>query len=336
MTSNADPARSVSPGPRGLTKIVTTRALTGDQTAIIAQSAPGVTVVCPGSRDEMVLVLRGAEVLFCVWGGLSLDAGLIRAAADLRWIHVGSTGVEHILIPEVVESGIVVTNSRTVHAVAVAEHALAILLALAKNMHRYHGNKMQRVWERYAMPLVRGSTAGIIGYGAIGRRVAAMARALGMRVLAVRGRRASADTTASDRVYGPEGLLEVLAASDYVVVCVPLTPATRNLIGRREIEGMKNGACLINVSRGGIVDEDALAGALETGALRGAGFDVFAEEPLPATSRLWGLDSLIITPHVAGSRPDHLVALAEHFAGNLRRWIAGDEMLDVVDKRKGY
>jgi len=354
---------------RRLTKVVATRPLTGDQSQIIGRAVPGTALVCAGNRDELISALCCAEVLFSAWGGVDLDEDIVRAATDLKWIHVGSTGVEHVLIPEVVESDIIVTSSRTVHAVPVAEHALAMLFALAKNIHAYQRDRLSRSWRRYTSPLVEGRTIGIIGYGAIGRQVAARARALGMRVLAVRNRAESSAapvggdtggclkpaahnsdesqatpgaprecgrTSCPDRVYGVGHLHEALAASDYVVICLPLTPGTRNLIGEREISAMKHGAHLINVSRGGIVDEDALAGALRDGALDGAAFDVFREEPLPPDNPLWELDNLIITPHVAGSRPDHRTALAEHLAENLRRWVAGEDLIDVVDKRRGY
>ncbi|MCR4397713.1 MAG: D-2-hydroxyacid dehydrogenase [Firmicutes bacterium] len=326
---------------REIARVVATRQLTEEQVGIIEGATPGVAVVGARDRGQLLEEIVGAHVLFAAWGGVRLDAEILRAAANLRWIHVGSTGVETVLIPELVESDLVVTNSRRVHAVPVAEHVFAMLLALAKHLPEYDSQKARREWRRVPGDAVSGATLGIVGFGAVGREIAGRALAFGMRVLAVR--RAAGDRDAcgrdaapAERVVGRERLAEVLGESDFVAICVPLTSETRGLIGRREMAAMKKGARLVNVSRGGVVDEAALVEALQSRHLAGAALDVFEREPLPPDSPLWSVDNLLMTPHVAGSRRDHIAALTEHFAENLRRWLSGEELLDIVDKRKGY
>lgn len=285
------------------------------------------------NRDELLEMVRDAEAMYFVWNGVPLDAGILAAGARLRWIHVGSTGVEKALIPELVESDITVTNARDVHAVPVTEHAFAQILTLAKCFHVYGRQQVGRVWQRGTGDILAGKVLGIIGFGSIGRELARRARAFGMKVLAVG---AAARAGRDGQVLGPEAMAQVLAQSDYVAICVPLTARTRGFFDRSNIFSIKKGSYLVNIARGGIVDETALVEALTTGHLAGAAFDVFAEEPLPADSPLWALENLLITPHVAGAIPNHREVLAEHFAENLRRWIAGEPLLNVVDKRRGY
>src|SRR5690606_1309241 len=182
---------------------------------------------------------------------------------------------------------------------------------------------------------VAGTTLGLVGFGGIGREVASRARALGMEVLALRRRRAEAPQGVEVHS-GPEGLAELLRRSDHLVLALPETPETRGMIGAAELAGMKEGAVLVNVARGGVLDEEALARALEGGRLRGAALDVFREEPLPPESPLWGLPNVLVTAHVSATSRGFWRRETDLIVENLRRYLAGEPLLNEVDKQAGY
>jgi phosphoglycerate dehydrogenase-like enzyme len=221
---------------------------------------------------------------------------------------------------------VVVTNSRGLYADALGEFAIAAMLWFAKDLRRLLRNQQQAHWEPFTVERLEGQTAGIIGYGGIGQAVARRAMALGMRILAVRRRQELGDSSID----------EVLAQSDYVVLCLPHTPATRRLLSRERIARMKDTAVLINIGRGATVDETALVEALRMRRIRGAALDVFETEPLPADHPLWTLDNVLISPHTADhTRDSHLRAM-HFFVENLRRYRAGESLENVVDKHEQY
>jgi phosphoglycerate dehydrogenase-like enzyme len=237
---------------------------------------------------------------------------------------------------------VVLTNAREVHAPAVAEHVMAQLFALAKRIPDCVQWQQQRVWGQQRlwdeMPRNRelaGATLGLVGIGAIGRQVTQRAIAMGMRVIAVREHPELASEGVS-AVYAPKDLGQMLAQADYVVLAAPVTVGTRDLINAETLRKMKLGACLVNVGRGALVDEAAVAEALNSRQLGGAALDVFLEEPLAEGSPLWGAKNLLITPHSAGITEKlwerHYVLLAE----NLRRYLKGEALLGVVDRERGY
>jgi phosphoglycerate dehydrogenase-like enzyme len=242
------------------------------------------------------------------------------------------------------ESDVIFTNSAGIHGVPVAEHAVALMFYFARGLDQVEASRrVGGTWDRDRIACAPGpvgelldSVVGIIGYGGIGREVGRQAKGLGMRVWVLDRDPEERQPEHADRVFGPDGLRPLLAGSDYVVITVPHTKATDGLIGKAELAAMKKGAVLVNVSRGDIVDEDALTEALSAGRLRGAGLDVFREEPLPQTSPLWELDNVCVTPHVAGVSPRFWERETELIIENVRRYLAGETMLNVVDKQAGY
>jgi phosphoglycerate dehydrogenase-like enzyme len=255
----------------------------------------------------------------------------------LRWVHCSSAGVEHMLFPELIESDVVLTNSRGAFSPALAEFVIAAVLFFAKDLRRMVRSQAAGIWDCFDIEEAAGRALGIVGYGDIGRAVAARARALGMRVLAVRRRPEPAgDDPLVEAAYLVEALSKVLSVSDYIVVCVPLTPATLGLIGEAELRLMKSSAVLINVGRGPVVDEGALVRALEEGWIRGAALDVFDQEPLPAGHPFYRFENVLLSAHCADRTPDWQDRAMELFIENFHRFHRGAPLHNVVDKQLGY
>jgi phosphoglycerate dehydrogenase-like enzyme len=294
-----------------------------------------------GLSDEAAAAVRGAEVYL----GLGLPRALLRAAleppARLRWIHSGAAGVASLLHPELSGSGVVLTNSAGIHGPPMAETVLALLLHFARGLDLAVRAQRRGAWETAGFERtdsgireLAGATLGIVGYGGVGRAVARRAAALGMRVLAVR-RHPEPDDVA-EILAGDDALHRLLAASDFLVLTVPSTAATRGLIGAAELARLPNGAVLVNVARGDVVAEDALADALRSGRLRGAGLDVFSVEPLPAESPLWQLDNVLVLPHVSATTPRYWERETELILDNLQRYLSGSGLRNTVDIEAGY
>lgn len=294
-----------------------------------------------GVSAETIAAARGAEVLV----GFGLPRELLRAAleppARLRWIHTGSAGVASALHPELVESDILFTNSAGVHGPPIAEMVIAMILHFARGLHHAFRLQAQRRWDAspwHAPGHIReiaGATLGIVGLGGLGGEVAMRARALGMHVLATRR---------SDRP-GPEGveilrggdaLDRLLEQSDYVALTVPATPETRGMIGAPQLARMRPHAVLVNVARGDLVDEDALASALSDGRIGGAALDVTTMEPLSPDSPLWALPNVLITPHVSPTTDRFWERQAALIIENVGRYLRGEPLSNLVDKRAGY
>lgn len=264
------------------------------------------------------------------------------AARKLRWIHATTAAVHQLMFPELVASHVRVTNSTGIHGPVVAEHAIALVFALAKGLPavvRYQQQShwgQQELWSSSMRPReIAGATLGVIGLGAIGRETVRLAKALGMKVIALR-EHPELGAEGADRVLGPAEMNIVLAEADFVLLAAPLTPRTQTLFNHAAFSQMRRDACFLNVSRGALVDEAALERALRDGKIRAAALDVFQTEPLPSDSPLWGLDNLLITPHSA-ALTDRL--WERHFARmseNLRRYGANQSLLGEVDKQKGY
>ena len=306
--------------------------------ARLRQDFPALQVVQMHSYDGLERELADAEVLV-TW---SLRGEQFRAARRLRWIHSPAAAVHAVLIPEVVQSPVRVTNARDVHGPVVAEHAIALAFALAKGLHRARDYQHERVWAQ--QPLwdgpqrpreLRGATMLVIGLGAIGSSVARIASALGMHVIGVREHPQRGNRWV-ERVLGFDALDSVLREADFVVIAVPVTEKTTRLFDAIRLAMLKPSAYLINVARGAVVNEQALAEAVRDGRIAGAALDVFEQEPLPPDSPLWGLENVLITPHSAALSgqlwPRHYELLTE----NLRRFLANKRLLGEVDKTKGY
>jgi phosphoglycerate dehydrogenase-like enzyme len=291
-------------------------------------------------NEEARELVADADILFTA----VLRPDVFEAALRLQWIHSPAAGLEFILFPAVIESPVIVTNSRGLSADTIAEHVLAVVFALFRKLPMAVEAQRSQEWAQAAMtadtPLrtVAGSRVLIVGLGAIGLAVAQRFASLGAHVDAVRRRPELPRPSGIDRVVTTERLLDLLPSADIVVLAAPETAATRHLVGGHELAAMRPGAVLVNVSRGALVDEAALAVALAPPSARAlaAALDVFEHEPLPKESPLWTLPNVIITPHVAGFRPDHWDAVCSLFAENLHRFDSGQALLNVVDKREGY
>ena len=285
----------------------------------------------PSVKARLDAMLADAEIIY----GFIPPRDIMARAPKLKWINAPSAGVDRFLVPDIVASPLILTNSRGIHSVQMGEMAFEMLLMLAKKAPFFFRMKEERRWHRVVPEILRGKALAVLGLGVIGREVARLGKAFGMRVLALDVRDIGPDEGV-DAHFSPSRLKEVLSQSDYVVVTLPLTQETRNLIGAPELLAMRPTAYLVNIARGGIVDEDALIHVLSEERIAGAGLDVFAKEPLPPDSKLWDLPNVIISPHVAGIREDYAVLAMDLFCENLRRYLDGQEMLNVVDKKKGY
>lgn len=265
----------------------------------------------------------------------------LRAARRLRWIHSPSAGIGSMLFPEMIAADVVLTNSRGVAAETIAEHVIAVTLALFRRLPLALRRQAERAWAQDEIGAqgnrrLAGSRVLIVGLGAIGSATARRMHALGAAVAGVRRRPDAPPPEGVRAVYSPEQLAEVLPDFDVVVIAAPQTRWTRGLFGARELDRMKADAVLVNVARGGLVDEQALAAALHAGRLAGAALDVFRGEPLGPDSPLWTVPNLLITPHTSGLRMDHWQAATSLFADNVRRFDRGEPLLNVVDKTAGY
>lgn len=301
----------------------------------IRSIAPDMRVLVTRDRAEIEEVLEEIEVAA---GHFPLD--LIPRARNLRWFQQWSAGADWLLrYPEAAEMDFILTNTSGVHAIPVSEHILAFMLSFARGLHKAMRFKDQRRWGRPGrgeLFELAGRTVVLVGLGAIGSRTAKLAAALEMRVLGVRRNPSLGAVPGVEAVFGPDKLLDLLPQADFLVLAVPLTRETRGMIGERELRAMKPSAYLINVGRGGIVQEEALIRALREGWIAGAGLDVFEREPLPEDSPLWGMENVIITSHYSGNTPHYHKRAMEIFLDNLRCYKSGRPMRNVVNKRLGY
>lgn len=283
---------------------------------------------------EDVLRSDRPEVALCFKiGRTPFPKDVLLASPSLKWIHAGGAGIDH-LVPWNPER-LTVTNSSGIHGDIMAQHVLCVMLMVNLRMRDYLRQQAGHVWKAYEGRSLDGQTLGVIGFGAVGRAVGAVAGSHGMKVLAVRAS-GSAPIAPADEVYGPEGMAEVAARSDFLAVCLPLTPATRGMIGADILDAMKASGFLIDVSRGGIVDQDALLERLRGKAFAGAALDVFPGEPLPQDSPFWDLENVIVTPHSSSDIVGWEYRVTERFMDNLRRWHDGRPLQNVVDPNRGY
>jgi phosphoglycerate dehydrogenase-like enzyme len=333
-----------------VTRVLVTMPFGETQLDRIRAASPRLTVV----RDDSASAdYRGAEVLYS--GDPPRD---MRRAPDLRWVQLHMAGVNGLQDhPLYRDTAIPLTTTSGVHAATIAEYAITVILALAHRVPRmveWHARKTwppdRERWPLFVPTEIRGATLGVIGYGSIGRELARMATsALGMTVLACKREPSERsdpgyglpgtgdpDGALPSAWYGPAELSRMLPRCDVIVLCAPLTAETRRLIDRTAIARMKPAAYFVNVGRGATVDEAALADALATGRLAGAAIDVFAEEPPPAGHPFYSLDNVILSPHVSGFMPSYDDRCAELFAENLRRYLAGAPLLNLVDRVRGY
>ena len=284
------------------------------------------------SRDALLKAMAEADAYV---GNPSREA--IQAGRKLQWVQVAQAGVELYLYPEVVNSGIVMTNYRGVASPGIADHALGMLLALTRKLNYFIATRTEGQWRRvpYNLLELEGKTAVVVGVGNIGSQVARRASACGMRVIGVDPKDLPPSPFIEKIVY-PDRLDAVLPEADVVFVCAPETGESAGMIGRRQFGLMKQHVFFIAVSRGGLYDMSALVDALGSGKVAGAGVDVTVPEPLPPGHPLWKFENVIVTPHVATQTDNEFSRQMELLKDNLARFAKGERLRNVVDKKKGY
>jgi phosphoglycerate dehydrogenase-like enzyme len=288
------------------------------------------------SRDQAEVKARLPEIEIAVG---SFPRDLLLQAPKLRWFQQWGAGADWLLKhPELAEKDFTLTNVSGIHAVPISEHIFAFLLSFARSFPRAMRDQLSSSWsQREQQPAfeLAGKTMLLLGTGAIGGRTAKLAQAFDMRVVGVR-RNPDKGVAHIDEMVALSELIRVLPEADFVVLTLPLTRDTHHLIGEAELRALKPEAILVNIGRGGLVDEGALVRALQEGWIAGAGLDVFETEPLPSESPLWGLENVIITPHTSGDTPHYDERALQIFLENLRRYRAGEPLTHVVDKSLGY
>ena len=313
-------------------KVLANLDLSDSQVRRIESVSDDVEVVKADSQGEALEVMSEIDVVFG-----SFDHDMFLRGDRLKWVQVTSAGVDGMMYPDFIESDVVMTSAKGIVGVHLADHAMALLLALTRGIAWAirHPSWDQRAATRDMSWELLGSTMGIVGLGGTGRELAARALGFGMRVIAV-------DPMDVDVPDGVEycrkldGLDDLLAASDVVAICAPLTPETEGMFDRDAFRRMQSHAILVNVTRGPIMDEEALVNALETGSIGGAGLDVVPQEPMPDDHPLWRFDNVVITPHSAGGSPRRVDRSVDLFCDNLERLLAGQPLTSVIDKTKGY
>ncbi|MFN0115450.1 MAG: D-2-hydroxyacid dehydrogenase [Paracoccaceae bacterium] len=302
--------------------------------ALIRAAHPGLTVLACMTYDGMPALLdrTGAEAVFAerFAPGPYPRAALVQSG--VKWVAVSGSGTDHLAPWDT--GHVIVTNAAGVAADMMAEYALGAMLAFSLDHLGFRRAQARREWFLGQVEPIAGRTLLIVGLGHTGLAAARRARAMGMTVIGTRARPAPADSV--DEVHGIDALPALLPRADFLLLCVPLTKATRGLIGREALALLPPHAVLIDVSRGGVCDQTALAEALAAGRLRGAALDVFESEPLPPESPFWGMENVILTPHCSSVYSGWLEKSARLFSDNLWRWRRGEPLLNIVDPGRGY
>jgi phosphoglycerate dehydrogenase-like enzyme len=291
---------------------------------------PGIAVDVAAHHREAEAMVGPAQVLM-TFGPMLTDA-VIAKAASLRWIQALGTGVDNIVDLPSLKPDVLITNIRGIHGAAVSEAALMAMLALARGLPRAVRNQERQAWERWPARLLDGKTAGIVGVGLIAAELAPRLKALGMTVIGVTS--AVRGVAGFDRMHHRDELRAVAGEIDFLVLLTPHSPQTSSLIDAGVFAAMKPSSYLVNLARGGVVDEDALIAVLEGGRITGAALDVFNEEPLPAGHRLWSMPNVIITAHAGGFYDDYPARALPVIEHNLRCFLAGDHdgMLNRIER----
>jgi phosphoglycerate dehydrogenase-like enzyme len=303
----------------------------------LAVTDPRVRVTVAHDPEAINATAPEADIVLYATMNSSLLTAALPFARRTQWIHSLWTGVEGILGPEMLQHPAPLTNGRGVFRWPLADWVAAVMLHFAFDLGRVIRQQQHGVWQPFISTSLQGRTLGIVGYGEIGSAAAVRARVFGMRIAALRRRRElfEGDTLVDD-FFESKDLKSMLAVSDYVLVALPLTPDTRGLLGEGEIALMKPSSVLINVGRGPVIDESALVSALESGALRGAALDVFTVEPVPSGHPFWTMPNVLLSPHTADHVEGFLIPAFECFMENLKRFLSGLPLSNIVDKHAGY
>jgi phosphoglycerate dehydrogenase-like enzyme len=308
------------------------------QLAMLESLPPDTGLAVGNTAEAFRRMAAEASVIYNWSGSGALLREVFGLCPALKWVHSRSAGLDDLLFPELIASPVPLTNGSGVFSPPLAEFVLGAILYFAKDFRRLVRNQTAGVWEQFDVSEISVQTAGIVGYGDIGRAVATRLHAMGTRVVAARRSPPPADRVDPlvDRFYGPGGLPEMLAECDYVVVTAPLTPETRGMLGAREFAAMKPNAVVINVGRGAIIDEPAMIQALTEKRILGAALDVYVTEPLPPGHPFFQLDNVLLSPHSADHTADWLDRAMQFFLTQFERFAKGEPLLNIVDKKRGY
>jgi len=308
------------------------------QLAMLEALPPDTGIAVGNSTEAFVRAAPEASIIFNWSGSGALLREVLGMCPAVRWVHCRAAGLDDLLSPELVASAAPLTNGSGVFSPPLGEFVLGAVLYFAKDFRRLIRNQTAGIWEQFDVTEISGQTAGIVGYGDIGRASATRLKAMGMNILALR--RSAPPAGGGDalvtKYYGPGELLEMIAQCDYVVVTAPLTAETRGMIGAPEFAVMKPGAVVINVGRGAVIDEPAMIQALSEKHILGAALDVFTSEPLPAGHALFQLENVLLSPHSTDHTRDWLERAMQFFLAQFERFAKGETLLNVVDKERGY
>jgi D-2-hydroxyacid dehydrogenase (NADP+) len=298
--------------------------------AMLLERFPQLTIHVVGHHNDVGPYIADTDILLCF--SPPMADHVVRDAPKLKWIQALGTGVDNIVDLPSLGKEVVVTNIRGIHGPPVSEATIAYMLSLARDMPRSVRAQDRSVWERRPAQLLASTTVGILGVGLIAEYLAPICKQFGMTVIGISG--APRPAKGFDRMVGRDDLIKVAPELDYLVALAPLTPETRGIVGAKLLAAMKPSAYLVNVARGGVVDEQALMAALETGTIAGAALDVFSQEPLPFDSPLWKTKNLTVFPHLGGYSEGYEDRAMPTIEGNMRKFLSNDlkSMINIVRK----
>ena len=301
-----------------------------DQQQAIRAVSPAIELVV-GQDERNPSEAAEAEVFF---GWISPEE--FEVARQIKWVHVPAAGVDRWLFPALIESDVVMTGTQGAAAPALADHGFALLLAITRCLPQAFEMQQRQEWKWLPALELQGSTLGIVGFGRVGREVAQRAAGFGLRTLAVDLYPPKQPPEGVESVWPVDRLHDMLRQTDVLMMCAPYTPATDRMLGADEFALLREDAVFVNISRGKTVDEPALIAALKAGKPRAAGLDVVVEEPLPPDSPLWGMPNVTLTAHYATVSPQTKERSFDIFLDNLQRYVRGEPLINVVDKRAGF
>jgi len=312
--------------------LITNRIRSSHLDKIIKEIGSEAEIIFEPDKSKVDEFIKDVEIIFG-----DFEREHVQKAKNLRWVHLGYAGVDMILYPEIVNSDVIVTCSKGIHQYHMTEFLFGMILTLTRGFKKIYANQRLKVWDKQVakeFESLYGKTMGILGLGNIGRQVAKVAKAFGMYVIGMKRTKTKVEYV--DEVVTRAEMQHLLENSDFIVVVLPLTDETHHLIGEKEFNMMKKKPYFFNIGRGAVVDEKALINALKEGKIRGAGIDVFEDEPLPSDSPLWEMENVLVTPHIAGLFPNYWEEPTNLFIENFKRYINGKELINVVDKLAGY
>lgn len=301
---------------------------------VVPKLPADITVVRVDTQGKFDGDPSDAQAYYRWWGPTPPFEPVLAAAPQVRWLHTPSAGVDHLLVPAVMQSNVVLTNGAGVHAIPIAEFVMGFMLDYAKGMTPLRNAQTEHRWASQRIRELLGATLMVVGMGGIGQAIATRAAAFGMRIWGVR--RTPCAMEGVERVVGLDEWQPLLPQVDYLVIATPLTPQTRGMINAEVLRAMRPTAYLINVARGAVIDDDALMTALREKWIGGAALDTFETEPLPADNPYWDIPNIFITPHTTSGSPRMRERSIALFLDNLTRFMAGEPLRNVVDKEAGY